>query len=127
MSNNNSFFESFKKSIQGLEEVLSLEKNDINRDSAIKRFEICFDLAWKSVKIKAKEEGMECYSPRECFKTAFQIGLIDYNDKWIEIIESRNLTAHIYKEEGAEKVYSYLPEYLELFKKLSSKLIQSKQ
>lgn len=29
-------------------------------DSAIKRFEICFDLAWKSIKYSAKKQGTEC-------------------------------------------------------------------
>ena len=62
----------FKKTIQNLKEVMNLEKTDVTRDSAIKRFEICFDLAWKAIKIYVKEQGIECYSPRACVKTAFQ-------------------------------------------------------
>lgn len=111
-----------EKSIKNLEEVLSLEKTDIIRDSAIKRFEICYDLAWKAIKNRAKNEGIECFSPRSCIKTAFQLKLIDYSEKWLKMIDDRNLTAHLYKEEYAEQVYSRLGGYLKLFKNLGEKL-----
>jgi len=122
MLNNSPVFKDFKKSIQKLGEVLNVEKTDITRDSAIKRFEICFDLAWKSAKLWAKIKGVECYSPRDCFKTAFQLNLINYNEKWLKMIEDRNLTAHLYKEEYADEVYSRLSDYLKLFQELLSKL-----
>jgi len=108
-----------------LEESLSLEKTDIVRDSAIKRFELCFDLAWKSIKFYAKKEGIECYSPRECIKTGFQLRLIDYDENWLMMIDDRNLTAHVYREEYAEQVYGRLFVYLELFKRLLSRIESS--
>jgi len=118
----NPLFEDFKKAIVRLEEVLNLEENQINRDSAIKRFELCFDLAWKSIKEFAREQGVECYSPRACFKIAFQLKLIDYDEKWLKMLEDRNLSTHLYSQELADKVYSRLSGYLELFKKLSTNL-----
>jgi len=39
----NEILKDFQKAIERLEEVLILEKTEINRDSAIKRFELCFD------------------------------------------------------------------------------------
>lgn len=127
MSNNNSLiFEDFKKAIQRLQEVLSLKKNAIIRDSAIKRFELCFDLAWKLIKLYAKDKGIECYSPRDCFKTAFQLELIRHDEKWLEMIEGRNLAVHLYGEENADKLYSHLKDYLELFQKLLLQLEKSK-
>ena len=47
MLDNVYLLEDFKKTIPRLEEAMSLEKTQIVRDSAIKRFELCFDLAWK--------------------------------------------------------------------------------
>ncbi|MCM8779500.1 MAG: nucleotidyltransferase substrate binding protein [Candidatus Omnitrophica bacterium] len=114
-------FEAFGKAITRFEESLKLKKTAITRDSAIKRFELCFDLAWKSIKVFAREQGVECYSPRECFKTAFQLKLITYNENWIKMIEDRNLTTHLYKEELADEVYQRLPIYLKLFKELKDK------
>jgi nucleotidyltransferase substrate binding protein (TIGR01987 family) len=118
----NKTFKDFQKIISRLEEVLELKKTKVNRDSAIKRFELCFDLAWKSIKAYAKNQGMECYSPRECFKTAFQLGLIDSDERWLKMVDDRNLTTHLYKEQYADEVYKRLSDYLKLFKKLLSKL-----
>ena len=39
----NEILKDFQKAIERLEEVLILEKTEINRDSAIERFELCFD------------------------------------------------------------------------------------
>lgn len=114
--------EKFKDAIGNLEEVMRVEKSDISRDSAIKRFEICFDLAWKSIKIYAKSQGLECYSPRKCFKTAFQLRLIEDEEKWVRMIEDRNLAAHIYSETKADEIYLRLGEYADIFKKLKEKL-----
>ncbi len=122
MLNKQPIFEDFERSIQKIQEVLKLEKTDIIRDSAIKRFEICFDLAWKSIKLHAKTKGIECYSPRDCFKTAFQLKLIDHNEKWLDMIKDRNLTAHLYEEQYADQVYSRLSDYLGLFQELFSQL-----
>jgi nucleotidyltransferase substrate binding protein (TIGR01987 family) len=115
---NNFVLDDLLKAVKRLEEVMGMEKTEIVRDSAIIRFEFCFDLAWKSIKNYAKEQGVECYSPKECLKAAYQLKLINDQDKWIEIINDRNLITHLYKETQAEKLYSSLPVYLELFKKL---------
>lgn len=123
---NDQILKDFEKSIKNLEEALNSEKTDINRDASIKRFELCFDLSWKIIKNYAKKEGVECNSPRSCIKTAFQLKLIDYDEKWIKMIEDRNLTVHIYKEQYANEVYFRFPDYLNLFKKLFIQLKQSK-
>ena len=122
----NEILEDFGKAMKKLEEVLELKKTEVVRDSAIKRFELCFDLAWKSVKNFARENGMECYSPKECFKVAFQLKLIEHDDEWLEMIKDRNLTTHLYKEEQAEKIYKKLPEYLKMFKNLFPKFKNGK-
>ena len=118
----NEILKDFQRAIERLEEVLGLEKTEIIRDSAIKRFELCFDLSWKSVKELARENGIECYFPKECLKAAFQLKLINHDERWLQVVKDRNLTAHLYKEEMAEKIYQKLPEYLEMFKSLFKKL-----
>ena len=122
MSNKLFILEDFSKSIERLREILILKKNAINRDSAIKRFELCFDLSWKSIKIYAKIQGVECYSPRSCFKTAFQLKLFEYDKRWLKMIDDRNLSTHVYHEELADQVYESLPLHLSLFENLYSKL-----
>jgi nucleotidyltransferase substrate binding protein (TIGR01987 family) len=125
MSNEMPILEDFEKATERLEEVLKLEKTGVTRDSAIKRFELCFDLAWKSIKFYAQKEALECYSPKESFKIAFQLKLINYEEKWLEMIKDRNLTTHLYKEEEADKAYKKLPGYLEMFKNLLNQIEKS--
>lgn len=118
----NPVFDDFGKAIKRLKEVLSLKKNDIVRDAAIKRFELCFDLAWKSIKIFVVREGLECYSPKSCFKLGFQLGLFKYNNEWMEMIEARNASVHLYGEDSAKEIYKDLPKYLKLLEELYANL-----
>ncbi|GAB6072755.1 HI0074 family nucleotidyltransferase substrate-binding subunit [Venenivibrio stagnispumantis] len=108
----------FEKCLQKFEEVLNLEENDVVRDSAIKRFELCFELCWKTLKDFLTEEGIICRSPRNCFKEAFSIGIIQDEDEWLSILEDRNLSVHTYDEALAEGLYSRLKNHLKAMKSL---------
>ena len=112
----------FDKAITALREVLTIEKNKITRDSALLRFQLCFELAWKAIKMRARNEGVECFSPKSCFQAAFQINLVDYDENWLNMINDRNLIVHLYEEEAADKIFSRLGSYLSLFEKLYFKL-----
>jgi nucleotidyltransferase substrate binding protein (TIGR01987 family) len=116
-------FYSYKKSVQRLKEVLREDKTETIRDSAIKRFEFCFELAWKSVQEFLRDKGITCMSPKDCFKGAFKYGLIEDNPLWVEMIEDRNLAIHTYEERLAENLYNkleskYLPLFVSLLKSL---------
>lgn len=114
-----SLFEDFDKAVLRLDEILREPKNDIVRDSAIKRFEIVFDLGWKTLKAFLEEEhNAPCSSPRSCFREAFGQNIIAHDDFWIDVTSLRNYTVHTYKEALAEKVYAGLPRALEYFRKL---------
>lgn len=113
----------FKKILEKLEAVLKAPKSEMARDSAIKRFELCFELAWKSIQQCVKRQGLECRSPADCFRTAFQLGLIKYDQRWVdELIKTRNLTVHTYFEPTAEAVYRRLPEFIRMFQELRESL-----
>ena len=115
--------EDFLKALGRLEEILKEKKTDIVRDSAIKRFELVFDLAWKTVKAFLEEEhNVACVSPRMCFREAFRVGLIPYDEYWIRMTSARNYTVHTYKEALAEKIYGELPHSFTTFKKLADVL-----
>jgi len=102
------------------DDVMNQDKNEYIRDSAIQRFEFTFELAWKMLKTYLeKEKGVLAYSPRDAIKGAFQVGVIEDDEKWISMIETRNMTSHVYNEATAEKVYAALKGYLQLFKKLN--------
>lgn len=100
-----------------LEDVLRQPPNEFIRDSAIQRFEFVFELAWKTLKVFLEERGILAVSPRDAIKGAFQVGYIADDPVWLEIIKTRNSTAHVYSEEMAERIYALLPGYAKLFRR----------
>ncbi len=122
---------SLKKAIDRLEEVIRGYHNEkdekmkiIFRDSAIQRFEICFDLSWKTLKgYLLESKGIVCVSPKTCFREAFLNGIISNGENgWIQMTDDRNLMSHIYNESEAEKIFIKLFDYLVLFKELLEKI-----
>jgi len=119
MSKTQSLLIDFEKTLSRLAEVLQQEKTDIVRDSAIKRFELVFDLSWKALKTFLEENhNVICNSPKTCFKEAFHQGILDYNDFWLDVVSERNYTAHTYKEKLAEQIFAKLPTSLKHFQGL---------
>ena len=114
--------DSLGRAIVRLREALSVAETDVSRDAAIQRFEFCFELAWKVVQERARGEGLECQSPKGCFKLAFKSGWIVDESGWLAMIEDRNRTTHTYDEQLAKDVFSRLPGYLPVFDALLAKL-----
>lgn len=111
--------EDLKKAAKKFEEILDEEKSEIVRDSSIQRFEFTCELAWKTMKAYLEEKGgKNLYFPKDVIKSAFQAGIIDNDPAWLDMIDTRNKTSHLYKESMAEEVYSELQAYLPLIKKL---------
>ena len=94
----------YGRAVQRLAEVLEQKKNEFIRDSAIKRFEFTYELAWKAIKATLEYRGITCTSPRDCFKEAYRKKFINYEQIWLDLLDMRNETAHTYKEKTAEDV-----------------------
>lgn len=113
----------FGDAVLGFGRVLKQDKNEYIRDSAIQRFEFSFELGWKALKSFLEvEKGIRVYSPRDAIKEAFRVGLIDDDPTWLKMMETRNLTSHVYNEGMAETIYNSLPQYLGLLEKLAKEL-----
>ncbi len=97
---------------------------DSVRDGVIQRFEFCTELAWKTVREYLIEQGYtDINSPKSVMKTAFSDGLLTNENGWLEILESRNITSHVYDEKTAETVFEsiktvYAPLFSELIESL---------
>jgi nucleotidyltransferase substrate binding protein (TIGR01987 family) len=105
-----------------LEETLARPEDPIIRDACIQRFEFTFEMAWRAIQERARAEGLDCVSPRDCFRTGFRLGLVGQDPRWLAMVEDRNRTTHLYDEETARKVYRALPGYVELLRGLLTRL-----
>jgi nucleotidyltransferase substrate binding protein (TIGR01987 family) len=115
------------RALQRLEEALARPVDPIVRDACIQRFEFTFEMAWKAIRHYATGEGLACASPRECFRTAFQLGLIANSAEWLAMLEDRNRTTQTYDEESAEAIYRALPAYAAVLRGLLARLAEGEQ
>jgi nucleotidyltransferase substrate binding protein (TIGR01987 family) len=104
-----------KRAIIRLKEALALPKTDIIRDSVIQRFEFTVELSWKALQRHLKASGIsEVLTPKNTFREAARIGVVQDPEAWIRFIDARNLSSHTYKESLAEQVYAsalLLPQF----------------
>jgi nucleotidyltransferase substrate binding protein (TIGR01987 family) len=115
-------YKSFEKSLKRLEEILRERKSMMVRDATILRFQLTFELAWKSMQHLLRDEKIVCQSPKSCMSEAFSIGLIIDDSKWTAMADDRNLVVHIYDEEIAAGVARHVPSYVPLLRALLAEL-----
>lgn len=96
--------------------------SDRDRDSAILRFELAYEVAWKHLQALVREQGLESNGPRQAFENAFRLGWIDDEVIWVEAIQARNSAVHVYREKFAqalaEKLAPLHAAFMQLVKKL---------
>jgi len=84
-------------------------------EGTIQRFEFVIELFWKTLKRALEYEGRISKTPRESLKEAFQAGWIGNELVWLSMLDSRNLTSHLYLhpelvDATYEKIITYVPE-----------------
>lgn len=97
------------------------ELNELEEQGLIKAFEYTYELAWNVIKDFYEEQGEQSIQgSKDAFRMAFQRGLIDDGESWMEMVENRKLTVHTYDEETAEEIASlikskYIKNFIALF------------
>ena len=110
----------FKKALFALEAIYlkPMQEDRSNVDATIQRFEFTFELTWKFLKDYFLERGMDLNFPKEIFQQAFAVKLIDYEEKWLAMLNDRNLTSHTYNEKLANEIYFRIQTYVPMFRSL---------
>ncbi len=88
---------------------------DIYLDIIVKRFEFTYEMAWKSLRRYLSFLGIELRNPREIFKEAYSQDIIKKEDVWLDMIEQRNLSSHIYDENEISEMLNKKDKYKEAF------------
>jgi len=94
-----------------LKEALALKPIRINKDATIQRFEFCFELAWKTIQAYTRDQGLDCRSPKSCFRIGAELSLIKDLKIWFEYLGARNLIAHSYNEKLADRIYCQVAKF----------------
>ena len=114
---------SLEKALLQLSDALEESESPIVRDACLQRFEFSYELLWKTLKVFLEEiHGVRAVSPRQVFKEAFALSIIDEELTFVEMIESRNTLSHTYNEEQATKIYVKCADYLKAMKNVLAQL-----
>jgi nucleotidyltransferase substrate binding protein (TIGR01987 family) len=99
----------------------------LEKQGLIQAFEFTHELAWNVLKDYFEYQGnFNIKGSRDASREGFRYALVNDGNLWMQMIETRNLTSHIYDKQTAEDivqtiVQSYLSEFLE-FEKIMLKL-----
>lgn len=99
-----------------------LTGSDRDRDAAILRFKLAYEVAWKHLQWLIREQGLESNGPRQAFENAFRLGWIDDEVLWSDTIKARNLAIHVYREIFALELAAELPRLHAGFELLITRL-----
>lgn len=117
-------FLSLGEAIARLEEVVNINDPTIDYlpDATIQRFEFTIELFWKVLKKILNYEKVDSTTPRDVINKAFQYELIDDEQTWLAMLDDRNQTLHIYKQEDARAVFLRIKKYFPVLKSTYLKL-----
>ncbi|MDI6781393.1 MAG: HI0074 family nucleotidyltransferase substrate-binding subunit [bacterium] len=116
----------FEDGFMRLKQGVLLAEDDLGKDGVIQRYEFTFELLWKALKIFLEYQGIEVKTPRESLKQGFRINLLDEEDVYLDMLEDRNITSHIYHQETSEEIFERIKTiYLQAMERVSSRLRES--
>lgn len=120
--------EQFNKTLSRLNAGIKKAKDQLDNDGVIQRFEFTFELLWKTLRLFLLDEGIITKSPKEALKETFRFGLIKDEEIFLDMLEDRNQTSHIYSEEISKEIVLRIKKfYLSKLTKLSKELLKASE
>ncbi len=118
-------FSKLESALVKLNEGVNTAEDELEKDGVIQRFEFSLELIWKTLKLFLQNSGIEVKTPKESLKEAFKVGWIKNEETFLNMLEDRNRTSHIYDKETSEEIFerikdSYIQVMEEVLKKLKN-------
>lgn len=100
---------------------------ELEMDGVIQRFEFTFELLWKTLKIFLLDSGVEAKSPKDSLKEGFKIGWLKDEQVFLNMLEDRNKTSHLYDKDTSEAILeriknNYVPAIGAILSELKKRL-----
>ena len=121
-------FSSYKKALAQLRDAVQLSEQrpltPLEKQGVIQAFEFTHELAWKMLKDYLEDQGNQhTKGSKDATREAFKVELISDGERWMAMIQSRNISSHTYDERTAELLAAaIIGEYYPLFKALRSEM-----
>lgn len=126
-------FDNFLKAFSLFEKAVLQHKesglSELEEQGLIQRFEFTHELAWNVLKDYFEYQGNTSITgSRDATREAFNKGLIDDGEGWMEMIKSRNQSPHTYNEDTAKEIVRNITErYYDLFVAFKAKMTSLKE
>ena len=121
-------FDNFYRALTNLEKTSNYQKpyDTVVLTGMTALYEICFEQALKAMKEILEQQGFsenKTGSPRQVLKTAYQAGMINNEEVWLQALQARNNVAHAYNEAIAKNIVRESQEiYISMFRDLKTTL-----
>lgn len=100
------------------------ELNELEEQGLIQSFEYNHELAWKTQKDFLEASGYtDLFGSKNVARKAFEVGLVEKGDVWMQMVESRNKSSHTYNKETTDEIVNaIIDDYFAAFCTLNEKL-----
>ena len=118
-------FSNYQKALSQLTKFIEKGKlNEFEQQGLIQAFEYTYELAWNTIKDFYENQGeTNIQGSRDAFRLAFQRGLIQDGEVWLDMVKNRAKTSHTYNEEIANEIGEVIVnQYFDLFVSLKDTL-----
>ena len=118
----------YAKALEQLGSAVATSKqrplSELEKQGLIQAFEFTHELAWNVMKDYFAYQGTcGITGLRDAAREAFQKGLIEDGEGWMEMIKSRNQTSHTYQQKVADEIAGHIAErYFPLFQQFLHKM-----
>lgn len=118
----------YQKALDQLAAAVALSEqrplSSLEQQGMIKAFEFTHELAWNVMKDYFQYQGNSSITgSRDAIREAFQRGLIEEGEQWMETIISGNRSSHTYDEERASKLVDLISTtYIGLFQRFGQQM-----
>lgn len=119
----------YQRAYLQLAEAVALSKtrplSRLEQQGLIQAFEFTQELAWQIMKnyFEYQQGATTITGSRDAIRAAFQTGLIEDGDGWMDTIKSRNRSSHTYDENTANVLAETISKrYLPLFESFKTRM-----
>lgn len=117
-------FDNYQKALVRLQRAVELAGTrpltELEQQGLIQGFEFTHELAWNTLKDFLVFRGVSnILGSRDATRAAFKADILEDGETWMEMIKSRNLSTHTYREEIANEIAAniltrYFPAFIQL-------------
>lgn len=117
-------FENYQKALANLAEVTQMVDQPamtlLLRDALIKRYELCYELAWNLIKDYLEDQGdKDIFGSKTAIRLALDRGMIHNGEIWMKMIDDNIASNYAYDSIIADGIsHRIKTEYLSQFKLL---------